>query len=153
MQYTAYISREGKHWLAKFPDCPGCQTFAGSSDALVEEAKEALEGWLEAHLVDGEAPPEPKGHRRSPAGHKLATVRIDAGLAVALQIRWARAKEGLTQTELARRANVSQQQVAKLERPGENPTIGTIEKIARALGLHAEVALRGSDNRGYRIRR
>ena len=141
MEYTAYISREGKHWLAEFPDCPGCQTFAKTSDALCAAAKEALEGWLEAHLIDGQAPPEPKIHRRAPSGHRLAPVRIDAGLAVALQIRWARAKEGLTQAELAKRANVSQQQVAKLERPGENPTIGTIQKIARALGLYAQVEL------------
>jgi transcriptional regulator with XRE-family HTH domain len=68
-------------------------------------------------------------------------VRIDAGLAVALQIRWARAREGLSQAELAKRANVSQQQIAKLERPGENPTIGTIQKIAHALGLNADVEL------------
>jgi DNA-binding XRE family transcriptional regulator/predicted RNase H-like HicB family nuclease len=141
MEYTAYVWREGKHVLAEFPDCPGCQTFADSGDALVEAAKEALEGWLEAHLIDGDAPPQPKTYRRAPTGRKLAHVRIDAGLAVALQIRWARAKEGLSQAELAKRANVSQQQIAKLERPGENPTIGTIQKIAHALGLNADVEL------------
>jgi DNA-binding XRE family transcriptional regulator len=104
-------------------------------------AKEALEGWLEAHLVDGSIPPEPKVHRRAPPGHKIEAIRIDAALAVALQIRWARAKEGLSQTELAKRANVSQQQIAKLERPGENPTIGTIQKIAKALRLNADIKL------------
>jgi predicted RNase H-like HicB family nuclease/DNA-binding XRE family transcriptional regulator len=141
MVYTAYISREGKHFLAEFPDCPGCQTFADSGDALPGEAKEALEGWLETHLLHGEVPPKPKTHRRSPAGHKLAQVRIDPGLAVALQIRWARAAAGLTQAELAKRAGVTQQQVAKLERPGENPTIGTIQKIASALGANVDVEL------------
>jgi DNA-binding XRE family transcriptional regulator len=141
MEYTAYVWREGKHWLAEFPDCPGCQTFADTGDTLPKAGKEALEGWPEAHLVDGDAPPEPKTHRRAPTGRKLAQVRIDAGLAVALQIRWARAKEGMSQAELAKRAHVSQQQIAKLERPGENPTIGTIQKIAHALGLHADVEL------------
>ena len=141
MEYTAYISREGRHWLAEFPDCPGCQTFAGKRDDLPALAKEALEGWLEAHLVDGSIPPAPKVHRRAPAGHKIEAIRIDAALAVALQIRWARAKEGLSQTQLAKRANVSQQQIAKLERPGENPTIGTIQKIAKALRLNADIKL------------
>jgi predicted RNase H-like HicB family nuclease/DNA-binding XRE family transcriptional regulator len=141
MEYIAYVSREGKHWLAEFPDCPGCQTFADSGDDLPELAKEALEGWLEAHLADGEVPPEPKAHRRAPAGHKLAPVRVDPNLAIALQIRWVRAKEGLTQGQLAKKAGVSQQQIAKLERPGENPTIGTIAKIAKALGVHLDVAL------------
>lgn len=141
MEYAAYVSREGKHWLAEFPDCPGCQTFADHGDELPAVALEALEGWLEAHLVDGQVPPEPKHHRRAPAGRKLAPIRIDPGLALALQIRWARAKQGLTQGELAKRAGVSQQQVAKLERPGENPTIGTIKKIAKALGVNVDVAL------------
>jgi HTH-type transcriptional regulator / antitoxin HipB len=141
MEYTAYVLREGKHMLAEFPDCPGCQTFADSSDDLPAAAKEALEGWLEAHLVDGQVPPEPKAHRRAPAGSKLALVRIDAGLSVALQIRWARAKAGFTQAELAKRAGVKQQQIAKLEQPGENPTIGTIQKIANALGVHVDVEL------------
>jgi transcriptional regulator with XRE-family HTH domain len=36
---------------------------------------------------------------------------------------------------------VTQQQIAKLERPGENPTIGTIQKIAKALRLNAEIKL------------
>ncbi|HEY3356505.1 MAG TPA: type II toxin-antitoxin system HicB family antitoxin [Polyangia bacterium] len=140
MEYTAYVSREGRQWLAEFPDCPGCQTFTDSADALPAAAKEALEGWLEAHLVHGEAPPQPKTHRRAPAGHKLARARIDPALAVVLQIRWARATAGLTQAELARRAGVTQQQVAKFERPG-NPTVGTIEKLARALGVTLELSL------------
>jgi predicted RNase H-like HicB family nuclease/DNA-binding XRE family transcriptional regulator len=141
MEYMAYVSREGKHWLAEFPDCPGCQTFADSGDKLPAVAQEALEGWLEAHLVDGEAPPEPKVHRRAPAGSKLAPIRVDPALAVALQVRWARGKVGMSQGELARRAGVSQQQIAKLERPGENPTIGTLKKIAKALGVNVDVEL------------
>lgn len=141
MFYTAYVSREGRQVLAEFPDCPGCQTFADSGDELPAAAREALEGWLEAHLVDGQVPPEPKAHRKAPAGAKLAQIRVTPALAVALQIRWARAKAGLSQSDLAKRAGVSQQQIAKLERPGENPTIGTIQRIAEALGVNADVEL------------
>jgi len=39
---------------------------------------------------------------------------------------------------------VSQQQIAKLERPGENPTIETIAKIAKALGVYLDVELVGA---------
>ena len=60
---------------------------------------------------------------------------------VGRNIRIQRLAKGLSQTELAKRANVSQQQIAKLERPGENPTIGTIQKIAKALRLNAEIKL------------
>jgi len=141
MQYMAYVSREGRHWLAEFPDCPGCQTFADSDQRLPAAAEEALEGWLESHLVDGKVPPEPRSHRRAPRGSKLALVRVNPALAIALQVRWERSKQGLTQGEVAKRAGVAQQQIAKLERPGENPTIGTIDKIAKALGVNVDVAL------------
>ena len=36
---------------------------------------------------------------------------------------------------------VSQQQIAKLENPESNPTIGTLEKVARALGASLEIGL------------
>jgi predicted RNase H-like HicB family nuclease/DNA-binding XRE family transcriptional regulator len=141
MFYIAFVTREGRHWLAEFPDCPGCQTFAGSQDELARMAKEALEGWLEAHLVDGQVPPAPKAHRRAPARHRAVRVLVDPALAVAVQIRQARARLGLTQAALAKRARVSQQQVAKLERPGENPTIGTLTKVAKALERSLDVEL------------
>ena len=59
VEYVAEISREGDYWLAEFPDCPGCQTFATSKEALEVKAKDALEGWLAAHLEHGRVPPEP----------------------------------------------------------------------------------------------
>ena len=62
-------------------------------------------------------------------------------LAVAVTLRWARQDAGLTQAELARRVGVSQQQVAKLERPGANPSIATLRKLADALGVRIELKL------------
>ncbi|UQA56324.1 type II toxin-antitoxin system HicB family antitoxin [Polyangium aurulentum] len=138
MQYLATITKEGDSLLAEFPDAPGCQTFARTEAELREAAREALEGWLEAHLIDGEAPPRPK-RRRATAGHWL--VDVDPALSVALQLRWARQDAGLTQTELARRVGVSQQQIGKLERNGTNPSLVTLEKLARALGARLEVKL------------
>lgn len=139
MHYAAYVSREGKHVLADFPDCPGCQTFADNRDEVADAAREALEGWLEAHLTGGEVPPRPVEHVHAPDGKKLAWVPVRAGLAVAMNIRWARQDAGLTQTELGKRAGVTQQQVAKVEDPDQNPSIETLEKIARALGCELNV--------------
>jgi transcriptional regulator with XRE-family HTH domain len=65
---------------------------------------------------------------------KLAMIPVRLGLAVALMIRWARRDGGLSQKELGVRAGVSQQQIAKLENPDENPSVETLEKVARALG-------------------
>jgi predicted RNase H-like HicB family nuclease/DNA-binding XRE family transcriptional regulator len=139
MHYVAFISREGKHVLAEFPDCPGCQTFADDGDELADAAREALEGWLEAHLVDGQAPPRPVERTGAPMGKKVARVSVRPGLAAALQIRWARADAGLSQKDLGALAKVSQQQIAKLENPDENPSLETLAKVGRALGLEVNV--------------
>jgi putative transcriptional regulator len=144
MHYVAYISREGRNTLAEFPDCPGCQTFSDGED-LAERAREALEGWLEAHLVDGQVPPRPVEHTGAPAGKAVARVGIRPGLAAALQIRWARGDAGLTQGALGKLAGVSQQQIAKLEDPDENPSLETLAKVARALGLEVNVGFERPD--------
>ncbi len=135
MQYTAFIYREAKYILAEFPDCPGCQTFAEGGDELASAAHEALEGWLEAHLVGGQIPPRPVDRKRAPEGKKIARISVRPGLAAALLIRWARDDAGLTQRQLGVRAGVTQQQIAKLEDPDENPTLETLEKVGKALGL------------------
>ncbi|HEX7603172.1 MAG TPA: type II toxin-antitoxin system HicB family antitoxin [Polyangiaceae bacterium] len=136
MHYTARISREGKHWLAEFVDAPGCQTFATSRSELEPMATDALIGWLEAYLVTGHAPPPPRSRRVS--GNVLRVV-VPPGLSVAIKLRWARRAANLTQGELATRAHVSQQQIAKLERSDENPTIATLAKVAAALDVRLEV--------------
>lgn len=141
MHYAAHVHREGKHWLAEFPDAPGCQTFASSESALRAMAKDALEGWLEAHLVGGDAPPKPRVRQRAPAGRKLLRVHVDPQLAAALHLRWARQERGYSQAQLAKLVGVSQQQIAKLENPDENPTLRTVVKVFDALGLEVELSV------------
>jgi DNA-binding XRE family transcriptional regulator/predicted RNase H-like HicB family nuclease len=135
MLYDAFVRREGRAFLIELPDCPGCQTFAVSPDDVVPMAQDALEGWLEAHLVGGQAPSRPKAHDRAPRGATRIAVPVNAGLAAAILLRWGRQDAGLSQSQLAERAGVSQQQIAKLENPDENPTLGTLRKVAEALGL------------------
>ena len=47
-------------------------------------------------------------------------------------IRAARLQSGLTQAQLAERLRTSQAAVARLERPGANPTVSTLRKALRA---------------------
>ena len=144
MHYVAYIRHEGRRVLAEFPDCPGCQTFAEHEDDIAEVAREALEGWLEANLVDGQIPPRPHAHYGAVSG-ALARIPVRPGLAAALNIRWARHDAGLSQKALGERARVSQQQIAKLESPDENPSLETLDKVGRALGLQVIVAFEPLD--------
>lgn len=139
MYYVAHVHQEGKHWLAEFPDAPGCQTFADSPDELAATAQEALEGWLEAHLVDGDAPPRAKLRHKTPARKRAIKVPVSPTLSAVLSIRWARQDRGWSQKQLAERVGVSQQQIAKLENPDENPTLRSLTEVAKALGLRLDV--------------
>jgi predicted RNase H-like HicB family nuclease/DNA-binding phage protein len=134
VEYRARITQEGRNWLVQFADCPGCQTFGKSKKDALQMGQEALEGWLEAHLVQGNAPPRPRARRG-------VSIAVSPRLAVVLQIRWLREDRGMTQTDIARRAGVSQQAIAKLEDPDGNPTLATLEKVAGALGLRVDVTL------------
>ena len=140
MQYAAVLTKEGRNTLVDFPACPGCQTFAEPGEDVGKRAAEALAGWLEAHLVGGQVPPESRRIRRRTAGRSIQ-VAVPAKLAVKLELRWARKRAGLTQAELARRAGLSQPAVARLEDPDYNPTIDMLERVAAALGARLEVAL------------
>jgi predicted RNase H-like HicB family nuclease/DNA-binding XRE family transcriptional regulator len=137
MEYRAKLSKEGANWLVEFPGCSGCQTFGSTKAEALSMGKEALEGWLEAHLSSGQVPPRPRGKRGTPIG-------ISSTLAVVLQLRWARAEQGLSQADVAKRAGVTQQAIAKLEHPDGNPTLATIQKVAAVLGLRLEVQLKAA---------
>lgn len=135
MHYHVKLNREARWWTAIVVDAPGCVTQGASRAKAIAAAGEALAGWLEAHLVDGRSPARP-GKRRG-----TVPIAVDPQLAIAVALRWARLDAGLTQAQLAARVGVSQQQVAKLERPGANPSIATLRKIADALGARLELDL------------
>ena len=139
MQYVARLKTEGHRTLVDFPDCPGCQTFGTSPRAAVRRAREALEGWREAHLATGSAPPRPRHRRRTPGRSTFITVAPI--LAVRLQLRWARQDLGLSQAALARRIGVTRQQIALLEPPDSNVTLRTLERVAEAMNLNLDIKL------------
>src|SRR5678810_289974 len=62
MRYAAVVTKEGKNTLATVPDAPGCQTFAEPGESIEQRIAKALQGWLEAELIAGRIPPEPR-HR------------------------------------------------------------------------------------------
>jgi transcriptional regulator with XRE-family HTH domain/predicted RNase H-like HicB family nuclease len=139
MHYEALVVKEGRSWLISFPDCPGCQTFAERENDVVRSAQEALEGWLEANLAERRLPPRPKARRRTSSRSSVVAVSIAPVLSLALEVRWARDDQSLSQADLAARVGVSQQQIAKIEDPDANPTLATIARVLDALGLELEL--------------
>ena len=141
MEYAAVVHPEDGELVVTFPDCPGCVTQVEREDQLVPMAQEALEGWLESHLAHGDAPPRPVQHKRTPRGSRQVRIPISLTLSAQLSLRWARQDAGLTQAALAKRVGIGQPQIAKLERPGSNPSLETLDKVMRALGARLDLRL------------
>ncbi|HSM92780.1 MAG TPA: helix-turn-helix domain-containing protein [Anaeromyxobacteraceae bacterium] len=135
ISYPCVIRREARFVTAEFPDCPGCQTFVERGGEIAPMAAEALQGWLEAWLAEGEAPPRPTPRQRPPRGGRVIAVPVPPRLGLTLALRWARQDAGLSQAALARQLGVSQQAIAKVEHPDANPTLDTLLRVAAALGM------------------
>jgi predicted transcriptional regulator len=56
-------------------------------------------------------------------------------------IKRSRHAAGLTQAELARRANVTQPVIARLEREGANPRLDTLDRVIAATGHSLELGV------------
>src|SRR5437870_5413822 len=55
-------------------------------------------------------------------------------------VRRNRRAAGLTQEQLARRLGTTQSVVARLERPGANPTVDSLDRVLRATGRRLRLA-------------
>ncbi|MGB7748393.1 MAG: helix-turn-helix transcriptional regulator [Verrucomicrobiia bacterium] len=99
--------------------------------------------------------------RRTPASNNRAHADIDAGLKrklqnpefraaynaedkrieLALKIIKLRERRGMTQADLAKAIGTRQANVSRLERFDTNLTLGTLEKVAEALGVKLKINL------------
>jgi transcriptional regulator with XRE-family HTH domain len=62
-------------------------------------------------------------------------------------VRTTRLSAGITQAELGRLLGMSQAAVARMERPGANPTVATLERLIHATGHRLELtASEGGDS-------
>ncbi|RLA61588.1 MAG: hypothetical protein DRQ88_00875 [Epsilonproteobacteria bacterium] len=74
----------------------------------------------------------------------LAFAGVAIHLKIARLIEILRLKEGLTQSQLAKKAKVSQPMIARLERGDQDrvPTLSTINKVLLALGYKADLSIK-----------
>ena len=65
----------------------------------------------------------------------------DKRIELVLQIIKLRQQRGMTQSDLAKAIGTRQANVSRLERFDTNLTLGTLEKVAEALGVNLEIGL------------
>ncbi|MDB5101949.1 MAG: hypothetical protein JWM80_6370 [Cyanobacteria bacterium RYN_339] len=112
-------------------------TYGEGLERALANAAEALTGVFEAMLESGQAVPRPFAG----SGPGVHLVAPQPEVIAPLVLRWAREDAKVTQIELASRLGMTYQAVQRLERPGANPTIKTMGKVARALGRQFEISL------------
>jgi antitoxin HicB len=120
--YYARITRQEDGYLVEFPDLPGCLTEGATREDALQNAREALSGWLFVALKNGQEFTMPSPHR----GRNFHPIAPDIDVAIPLIFLWARKLLNLTQGDVAEKIGVSQQAYRKLEIPGKsNPTLKT----------------------------
>jgi len=133
MVYNCTVEKHGEEYIAQFPDMPNIVTCGFSQEHALEMAKEALEGCMESDISRGMPIPPPsykKGHPVSVAIH------------IALSSRLRELRGDRSQTEIANKLGLSYQAYQRLENPRKaNPTVKTLEKIARVYGRELSIAL------------
>ncbi len=133
MVFFCNIIEEDGGYTVEFPDLPNIITYGHTKDEAVFNAAEALNGALESDVARGLLPPDPSYPEGTP-------VEVEPHIEIAIQLRTIRGS--ITQSEIASRLGVPYQSYQRLENPIKgNPSVKTLEKIARVLGKRLEIRL------------
>ena len=54
-----FYSKEDEGFIAIAPELPGCSAFGATEEKALQEAKEAIDLWVEAAKSEGRDPPKP----------------------------------------------------------------------------------------------
>ena len=133
MVYYCTIEKEGNEFIAQFPDLPNVVTCGFTIDEALALAKEALDGCLESDISRGISVPHPVFKDGYP-------ISVSNHIVLSQKLRELRGEQ--SQTEIARKLGLSYQSYQRLENPRKaNPTVKTLEKIARVYGRELNIAL------------
>ena len=133
MVYYCTIEKVGNEYIAQFPDMPNVATCGFTHEEALAMAKEALEGCLEVDISQGNTIPSPTYKKGFP-------ISVASHIALSLRLRELRGEQ--SQTDIARRLGLSYQAYQRLENPRKaNPTVKTLDKIARVYGRELSISL------------
>jgi antitoxin HicB len=134
LAYPAHITHQDDGYLVTFPDLENVLTYGASFDEAINNAEEALNGCIEADFERNFVIPAPSAI----SGEDVYAIPVAPHIAVAIMLRSLRADR--PQAEVARQLNISYQVYQRLENPRKaNPTVKTLEKIARVFGKRIEL--------------
>lgn len=74
-------------------------------------------------------------------GITVGMAMIPANTIAALTLQNARARVGLSQKELSELTGIDQSDISKIERGVANPSVSTLERLARAMGMEVSISI------------
>jgi antitoxin HicB len=133
MVYRCKIKHNGVVYVAQFPDMTNVMTCGDTIKEALAMAKEALEGCLECDISRGMPIPPPSYKGGYP-------ITVASNIALSLHLRELRGRR--SQSAIAEKLGLSYQSYQRLENPRKaNPTIKTLEKIARIYQRELSISL------------
>jgi len=133
MIYNCTIEKKGNTYIAQFPDMPNIVTCGFTHEEALAMAKDALDGCLEVDISQNNSIPIPT----FTDGHP---VHVASHIVLSYQLRELRGEQ--SQTDIAKRLGLSYQSYQRLENPRKaNPTIKTLERIARIYGRELSISM------------
>lgn len=138
LKYPARIDKEGNSFLVSFIDFENINTYGESMKDALKNAEDALNGCLESDFERNFDVPNPSNI----SNKNIHQIPVASNIAVAILLRKMRAKK--SQIEIANMLGIKYQSYQKLENPHRcNPTVKTLDKIARTYGKHVNVEFVG----------
>jgi DNA-binding XRE family transcriptional regulator len=132
LPYRKIFIREDSSWGLIGKDSRGADFGVGVGPA-VEVAEQRLREWIIDSLLAAAASGQDRLDdlvTRAPRGAHLSFMPVDL---VPIRMRLIRAQKHLSQADVARKLGLTQQGYAKLERPGANLQLRTIQHLEEAL--------------------
>jgi antitoxin HicB len=134
LTYPAHIVKDDGSYLVSFPDLENIVTFGATLEEAIQNAEDGLNGCLASDFERNFSIPEPSNI----TGEDIHFITVAPHVAVAIMLRKLRADA--SQAEIASKLNITYQVYQRLENPRKaNPTLKTLEKIARVFGKHVEL--------------
>lgn len=135
MRYPAIVRHDPEgDWVVRFPDLEGAVTGAATREEALGEAADCLGSWLGFALAEGGEVPAP-----SPVKRGQVPVSVPLWIAPKVALYGAMREQGISNSELARRLNVTEPVVRRMLDPDHATKTTKLEAALRAAGRNLYV--------------
>jgi antitoxin HicB len=134
MRYPVNLKKDGKFFLATFPNIPEAISQGKTRQEALQAAQEALETALDFYFDEQRTVPIPSNAKRGQSG-----IELPPSIAAKVVLMNEMVRQRVRPAELARRLNTSPQTVNRLVNLKYSSKIDGIDEALKALGKTLEV--------------